>query len=279
MFPTILYVLFLLATGSVIWAFHMGPQSQLLVLLMGLLVFPLQKFIHKAPLKDLGFRRCTLAQLTPGILLPIAMLGAVASVAMLLGEARLASLGSLGNPFSGAPVTSLGDLLGFFMINGAILFLLEFVTEELMFRGYLLGKLATLGEVKGLVLASAIFGMWHLPIAIWGIGGSPVRTLLYVGNMALLGAVLGLLFLESRSLIPVAAFHAVWNTLEYNLFGFMDQQGLLIGRSRTLFDAEEGWIGTVVLLLTVTTLWVRWNRRGRERPNNEVHTLAEAEIA
>ncbi len=148
------------------------------------------------------------------------------------------------------------------MLNGAILFVLEFVTEELMFRGYLLGKLAVLGEMKGLAIASALFGLWHLPIAVWGVGLDPVRTPLYIVNMMLLGALLGLLFLESRSLIPVAAFHALWNSIEYNLFGFMDQRALLVGNARVFFDPEEGCIGTIALGLTVVILLTRRLRFG-----------------
>ena len=257
MLPVALYVLVCGILGSLSWALHWGPQSQLLVLLMGLVVFPLQKFVHKAPIRDLGFRRCTPAQAARGIILPIVILGLVAVIELLFGIAQLQPLTELHNPFSGSPVSTLWGLTWFLTLNGAILFVLEFVTEELMFRGYLLGKLVVFGEMKGLVFASVLFGLWHLPIAIWGVGLDPVRTPLYIVNMMLLGTVLGLLFLESRSLIPVAAFHALWNSLEYNLFGFMNQKALLVGNSRVVFDPEEGCIGTIALALLVTLLLIR----------------------
>lgn len=271
MLTVALYVLVCAILGSMSWALHWGSQSQVLVLLMGLAVFPLQKFIHRAPISELGFRRCRWGQLGRGLFLPLVILGSVATIDLLSGAAQLLPLSALHNPFSGSSVGTVSGLAWFLALNAAILFVLEFVTEELMFRGYILGKLTALGETRGLVIASAFFGLWHLPIAIWGVGLDSVRTPLYLVNMLLLGVVLGLLFLESRSLIPVAAFHALWNSIEYNLFGFMDQRALLIGTARVLFDPEEGLIGTIVLALTVAALLVR---RYRLRPAMEKQTEA-----
>jgi membrane protease YdiL (CAAX protease family) len=260
MFPLTLYVLVCGILGSMSWALHWGSQSQVLVLLMGLAVFPLQKFVYKAPIKDLGFRKCTPWQAAMGIVLPLVIIGLVALFDLLFGFAQMLPLTELHNPFNASPVSTIWGLTWFLALNAVILFVLEFVTEELMFRGFLLGKLVTLGEMKGLGIASILFGAWHIPIAVWGVGPDPVRTPLYIINMMLLGAVLGLLFLESHSLIPVAAFHALWNSLEYNLFGFLDQRALLIGSSRVLFDPEEGIIGTLFLLAAATVLIYRRRR-------------------
>jgi membrane protease YdiL (CAAX protease family) len=260
MITTTVYIVVVLVLGSISWALHWGPQSQALVLLMGLAVFPLQKFVHKAPIKDLGFRTCTLAQLARGILLPLVILGFVAAADLVFGAARLLPLTELRNPFTGSTITSLWDLVWFLSLNGVILFLLEFVTEELMFRGYILSKLTALGETRGLILASACFGLWHLPITVWGTGLDPMRTPVYLVNMTLLGATLGLLFLESRSLIPVAAFHGLWNSIEYNIFGFMDQKALLLGNLRVVFDAEEGCIGTLALAAIVVIMLAQRSR-------------------
>jgi len=271
MFPVTLYFSICFVLGGMSWALHWGSQAQVLVLIMGLAVFPLQKFIHKGSIKELGFRACSPGQLAMGIILPLVILGLIGSFDILVGVAQLRPLADLNNPFTGAPVSSIGGLAWFLTLNGAILFLLEFVTEELMFRGYLLGKLLTLGEWRGLALASGVFGLWHLPIAVWGIGLDPLDTPVYLMNMMLLGAVLGLLFMRSRSLIPVAAFHALWNSLEYNLFGFMDQRALLVGNSRLLFDPEEGIVGTVPLILVVALLMV-W----RYAPGRNIEKRADA---
>ena len=174
MSTVMLYILFSFALGAMSWALHLGAQSQMLVLLMGLVVFPLQKFIHKAPIKELGFRFCSMRQLAKGIILPIAILSLVAISDLLFGVAHLRSLFELHNPFTASPVKNVWDLSAFLLLNGAILFLLEFVTEELMFRGYILGKLMTFGEFKALAFTSGLFGLWHLPIVLWGTGWDPI---------------------------------------------------------------------------------------------------------
>jgi membrane protease YdiL (CAAX protease family) len=271
MLPLVLYFLVCFLFGSLSWALHWGPASQVLVLLMGLAIFPLQKYVHKATIASLGFRWCTWGQIARGLALPVILLGSAGLGDLISGTAEIRPLTALHNPFSGTQVSSISGLLGILALNGAILFLLEFVTEELMFRGYLLGKLLPLGELKALGISSMVFCLWHLPIAVWGAGFSTLRAPLYLVNMLLLGASLSLLFMESRSLIPVAAFHALWNSLEYNLFGFMDQQALFVGKSRVLFDPEQGFAGTVVLMLSVTfLLW----RRHRSRRISEIQERA-----
>lgn len=251
MYLPIIYLLICILINSAAFIFEFGSLGQLLVLIMGLTVLILQKFIHKDYLKNLGFRKCGLVSMAKGLLMPITLLGVISIVNIFFGFAKIQSLNEIKNPFNGGlPISSLNDLLIFLLINFSILFLLEFFTEELLFRGYLLNRLSiNLGEMKGIFISSIIFGLWHLPISIWLIGFDPIRTSIYIFNMFLLGSIFASLFLESRSLIPVAFFHALWNTLEYNLYGFANQTVLFTGTNRMLFDPEEGIIGTAVLLI------------------------------
>ena len=273
MLTIFIYFLICFSVACLSWALHWGPSAQAIALLMGLAIFLLQKFIHKVPLSHLGFRKCTWRQMLKGLTFPLAILGLITLVNLLLSAIQVLPLSETKNPFGGGtPMASLWEFLGFLAVYSAILFLLEFVTEELMFRGYLLGNLRSLEGLKGLWLASSVFGLWHLPIAIWEIGLDPLRTPLYVINMFLLGALLGLLFLESNSLIPVALFHALWNTIEYSLFGFANQLGLFVGSSRVNFDPEEGWIGTVVMILFTGVLLTR-RRKGQNVDRNQQAVL------
>lgn len=223
----------------------------------GIECFYSSKIYSQRFLKNLGFRKCGLVSLGKGFLLPISILGFISIINIFSGFVKIQSLSEIKNPFnSGLPISSLNDLLIFLLINFSILFILEFFTEELLFRGYLLNRLSIhLGEMKGIFISSIIFGLWHLPISIWLIGFDPIRTSIYILNMFLLGSVFSSLFLESRSLIPVAIFHALWNTLEYNLYGFANQTGLLTGTNRILFDPEEGIIGTAALLIWAVVLF------------------------
>ena len=265
----IVAIYFLLCFSISVYAMasHLGAASQVLVLLMGLAILPLQKFIHKRPIADLGFRRCAWKEVLRAVALPLFIVGAIAVLDLLLGTARIESFVTLKIPNSfGMSVTSLSGLTVFILLTFAVLFLLEFVTEELMFRGYLLGSLDALGDLKGLLLSSATFGLWHLPIAAWMIGLDPVRTPVYLVNMTVLGLIIGLLFLESNSLIPAVLFHALWNALEYSLFGFADQQRMFVGTTRVFFDPEEGIVGTIVLLFCAYFLLAaRRKVRGGER--------------
>ncbi|MBI1933005.1 MAG: CPBP family intramembrane metalloprotease [Ignavibacteriales bacterium] len=257
MYLPIIYLIICIIINCAAFILGLGFLGQILVLIMGLNVFILQKFIHRDLLKNLGFRKCGLVSLGKGFLLLISILGFISIINIFSGFVKIQSLSEIKNPFnSGLPISSLNDLLIFLLINFSILFILEFFTEELLFRGYLLNRLSIrMGEMKGIFISSIIFGLWHLPISIWLIGFDPIRTSIYILNMFLLGSVFSSLFLESRSLIPVAIFHALWNTLEYNLYGFANQTGLLTGTNRILFDPEEGIIGTAVLLIWAVVLF------------------------
>jgi uncharacterized protein len=257
MYLPIIYLIICILINCLAFILGLGSLGQILVLVMGLAVFLLQKFIHKDTLKNLGFRKCSLISLGKGFLLPISILGFISIINIFFGFAKFQSLSELKNPFNGGlAISTINDLLIFILINFLILFILEFFTEELLFRGYLLNKLIfNLSEIKGILISSFIFGLWHLPISIWLIGFDPIRTTIYIFNMFLLGSIFASLFLESKSLIPVAIFHALWNTLEYNLFGFANQTGFLTGANRIIFDPEEGIIGTVALLIWVGVLF------------------------
>ncbi|MFZ1290899.1 MAG: CPBP family intramembrane glutamic endopeptidase [Melioribacteraceae bacterium] len=257
MYTPIIYLLICILISCFSFIFVLGSYGQVLVLIMGLVVFPLQKFVHKDTLQNLGFRKCKFKNILKGFLLPIIILGLITLINILIGLVKIQSLGEIRNPFNGgAPISTLIDFSLFLFINFAILFILEFITEELLFRGYLLNKLTLIyGEMKGIFISSIVFGLWHLPISIWLIGFDSGRTFIYIFNMFLLGIVLALLFQESKSLIPVVIFHALWNTLEYNFFGFANQTGLLMGTNRIIFDPEEGLIGTFTLLLFIGFLY------------------------
>jgi membrane protease YdiL (CAAX protease family) len=229
-------------------AMHLGGSSQLLVLLMGLAVFPLQKYVLKSGIRELGFRGCGLRSIAEAVVIPVAVLAAVAAVDLMFGMASVRPLGELGNPFSaGASFSSVWAFAGFLSAYAVILFALELVTEELMFRGFILGAFHRLGLRRAVLASAAIFSVWHVPLVVWEIGFDPLRTPVYLVNMLLLGLVLGEVYLWSKSLFPVALFHALWNDLEYNVFGFANQQMLLVGPQRALFDPEEGVAGTLVL--------------------------------
>ena len=75
------------------------------------------------------------------------------------------------------------------------------ICEELAFRGFILSGLARGGRLKvAIIVSSLMFGIIHM---------IPQQAF----NAALLGLVLGLLAVHSRSLFPAMAFHLVNNTM------------------------------------------------------------------
>lgn len=78
------------------------------------------------------------------------------------------------------------------------------IAEETLFRGFILGGLRRrLGTIGALIVSAAIFTLPHLPVTI------------YPAIFAL-GLLLGLLFVQTRSLWPGIFLHAIFNTISFS---------------------------------------------------------------
>jgi membrane protease YdiL (CAAX protease family) len=111
------------------------------------------------------------------------------------------------------------------------------VTEELLFRGYLLAKLASLTNFfVATVLQAFLFSMAH----IFNKGFSPAA----VGGLMLFGCLMAFLKLASDSLWFPIAFHAFWNIGEGAVFGFK-VSGFNVEDSliQTRLSGETWWTG------------------------------------
>ena len=75
--------------------------------------------------------------------------------------------------------------------------------EEILFRGILQDALTTkYGPLRGILIASAVFGVIHL---------IPQQAI----NAFFVGIVLGYVYYRTRSLVPVIAIHAINNAVSY----------------------------------------------------------------
>jgi hypothetical protein len=119
MLPLTLYFIAAFIIGSLSWALHLGPQSQALVLGLGMALFVIQKFVHRGPLRDIGFRRCTARQVVPAILAPVGILALVGAIDLVSGSARLLPITGMRNPFSGSLLGGPGERAGFLARNAA----------------------------------------------------------------------------------------------------------------------------------------------------------------
>ena len=74
-----------------------------------------------------------------------------------------------------------------------------------------------------------------------------------------------MLRLLSGSAIVPSVSHAVWNGIDYPLFGFGERTGAL-GIDRTdLYGPEVGFLGLILNLLFAAGLWGWLKRRGKAK--------------
>jgi membrane protease YdiL (CAAX protease family) len=145
-----------------------------------------------------------------------------------------------------------------------ILFLLYFIgsllTEEGFFRGWLWGVLERGGfmlRVK-LLWTAGLFSLWHYVVTT-GISSEsrlPMTIVpIYLGNIFLIGLILGLLRQTSGSILVPSVAHGLWNALLYPLFGVGEITGMFTITSPQLFDPERGFLGLGLNLIVFVLLW------------------------
>jgi membrane protease YdiL (CAAX protease family) len=97
---------------------------------------------------------------------------------------------------------SLAALIGY----GVLLAFVAPLAEELFFRGFVFGVLRErIGAAWGAIATGVVFGLVH-------VAGSPVET---IGVLIILGVLLCLLYLQTGSLIPCIALHAINNAISF----------------------------------------------------------------
>lgn len=157
------------------------------------------------------------------------------------------------------------DLLGTLLF-----FLLVAVTEEVMLRGFVLGRMLSAGMNRfvALFLSSALFSAMHL--------FNPNFALLPFVNILLAGCLLGASFLYTRNLCFPVVLHWFWNWLQGPMLGYevsgMDSgetlltlrltgSDLLTGGS---FGFEGSLLCTVLLVVGTLAIVGYYERRGRK---------------
>ena len=113
------------------------------------------------------------------------------------------------------------------------------VSEEIIFRGFVLGFLLNKRNVaSALILQAFIFALLHIVGAFFGGINNGGVLALYFANMFLGGLLLGAIYVQEGSLVAPITFHFSWNFTAYFLFGFRGSQSLLVVSS-----LSNIWIG------------------------------------
>ncbi len=107
-----------------------------------------------------------------------------------------------------------GSFIGFSptLAYGLVSFAINGSSEEVVFRGYIQTRLiAYSGTLKGLLVASLVFALWHFPICYYASSGAVLESLANALIRFPLGLLLGYIMLKSQNIIPTSIFHALWN--------------------------------------------------------------------
>ncbi len=142
--------------------------------------------------------------------------------------------------------------------------IMALITEEGFFRGWLWAALQRAGHTdrQVLVWTSIAFTVWHISAISLDTGFDiPADEIpVYLINATLIGAVFGMLRMASGSVVVPSVCHAVWNGIDYPLFGFGEKVGALGIQQTHIFGPEVGVLGIALNLVFAAALW-SWIRK------------------
>lgn len=143
--------------------------------------------------------------------------------------------------------------------------LMVLITEEGFFRGWLWASLKRAGrsDTYVLVWTTLAFTLWHISAISLDTGFDiPVAEIpLYLVNATLIGGMFGVLRMVSGSVVVPAVCHAVWNGLDYPLYGFGEKVGALGIQETHIYGPEVGILGIALNAVFALILWQMYVRR------------------
>lgn len=211
------------------------------------------RYLDCRPLSDLGFAiKGRGRDMGYGLLAAVALYGVGFGLSLAFGL-----------------VSVTGVQLDWGWLSGSFLFfLLVAVTEELMFRGYILGRLlrTRMNKFLSLFISSLMFACLHLM--------NPNMALLPMLNLILAGMLLGVTYLYTRNLWFPISLHLFWNWLQGPVLGY-EVSGNKFGESllklhlsdNTLlnggaFGFEGSLICTVLMVILIGGIICGGERKG-----------------
>ncbi len=167
----------------------------------------------------------------------------------------------------------LHDLLPIFVLMFA--FILQSGTEELIFRGWMLGRIAArYGLWAGVIGNSILFTLMHVdPEALAGLGVTGI--VVFTVTTLLFSIFLSLLVIKQKSIWGACAWHAAWNWMfitwfglpttgiELNLVPLVSDLMPTPGAAVWLTGGTDGPEGSILtpLVLAAGSLWFVWQLR------------------
>jgi membrane protease YdiL (CAAX protease family) len=189
---------------------------------------------------------------TLGVAYPVFVLGVIGLVALSVGAVDTSETVWSKTLINIGLMSSIGILMGL-------------ITEEGFFRGWLWATLKRAGQsdIQVLLWTSAAFTAWHISAISLDTGFDvPASEIpVYLVNATLLGLIWGMLRMVSGSILVPSVSHALWNGLDYPLFGFGENSGALGIQETHIFGPEVGIFGIVANLLFAAFLYRFFYRR------------------
>lgn len=180
---------------------------------------------------------------------PALVLGATAAIALMFGAVDTSDA-----EWSKALLN-----IGLLSSTGTLIVLL---TEEGFFRGWLWAALkrADHTDTQVLIWSTLAFTAWHVSAITLETGFDiPADEVpIYLVNATLIGGVFGLIRLISGSVLAASLCHAVWNGLDYPLFGFGERVGALGIQQTHVYGPEVGVLGIGLNLAFLAYLWRKY---------------------
>lgn len=147
------------------------------------------------------------------------------------------------------------DNVGVFFLAVFVIALLPAVGEELLMRGNVLPGLASRGAVFGVFVSALLFSLMH---------ANPVQT----AYQFCIGAVLAVLFMISRSLVPCVAVHFLNNFFSLLMTAYIPEIDAAIA-DLGAFNWLTGTVSFVAGTLVLVLLLYAYYRLGEEKKPKE----------
>jgi membrane protease YdiL (CAAX protease family) len=235
-----------------------------------------QRFIWKAPLKDLGIQwprwrwmlvawfaplviviaALALSLLVPGVSLAMGLDGLYGQLSDKLSPQQLAELhAKLDHSVLATPGMLPAIGLVQVLVAGATINAVAAFGEELGWRGFLFNELRALGFWRSSFVIGILWGVWHAPLIAHGynypghpIAGPAMMTLL----TTLIAPLIGYARLRANSVFAAAVFHGTLNAAA----GLV----ILLRGANAMTTGILGFTGMIVLACANVALWI-YSRR------------------
>ena len=114
--------------------------------------------------------------------------------------------------FSTTPERLMDRLFAYNSLYAFIYYLAVGLGEELMFRGFLQLRCSIwLGQIKGLILASTIMALIHIPQRVFAVGLDPLQALVSAVSLIPFSLLMGFFMLRTRNILGPSILHTIAN--------------------------------------------------------------------